>query len=50
MVKEVTYRPFDEAVAFVNDPATLPKAKGFITLSGFDADAGLFGWGCTSSK
>nr|WP_228408586.1 hypothetical protein [Profundibacter amoris] len=48
--KEVTYRPFGEAVAFVNDSATLPKTKGFITLSGFDADAGLFGWGCTSSK
>ncbi|WP_457647826.1 hypothetical protein [Profundibacter sp.] len=34
--KEVTYRPFGEAVEFVTDPAALPETKGFIPLSGFD--------------
>ncbi|WP_457647756.1 hypothetical protein, partial [Profundibacter sp.] len=28
--KEVTYRPFGEAVEFVTDPAALPETKGFI--------------------
>ena len=36
LVKEVTYRPFGEAVAFVTDPAALPETKGFIPLSGLD--------------
>ena len=34
--KEVTYRPFGEAVEFVTDPAALPETKGFILLSGLD--------------
>jgi len=38
--KEVTYRPFGEAVEFVTDPAALPETKGFIGER-FDADAGL---------
>ena len=38
--KEVTYRPFGEAVEFVTDPAALPETKGFIGER-YDADAGL---------
>jgi len=40
LAKEVTYRPFGEAVAFVTDPAALPETKGFIGER-FDADSGL---------
>jgi len=34
--KEVTYRPFGEAVAVITDPAALPETKGVIPLSGLD--------------
>ena len=38
--REVSYRPFGEAVEFVSDPAAVPETKGFIGER-FDADAGL---------
>ena len=38
--REVSYRPFGEAVEFVTDPAAVPETKGFIGER-FDADAGL---------
>ncbi|HHJ19942.1 MAG TPA: RHS repeat-associated core domain-containing protein [Gammaproteobacteria bacterium] len=38
--REVSYRPFGEAVEAVSDPAAVPETKGFIGER-FDADAGL---------
>ena len=38
--REVSYRPFGEAVEAVTDPSALPETKGFIGER-FDADAGL---------
>ncbi|HHJ19944.1 MAG TPA: hypothetical protein ENJ84_09030 [Gammaproteobacteria bacterium] len=38
--REVSYRPFGEAVEFVTDPAAVPETKGFIGER-FDPNAGL---------
>jgi len=34
--KEVTYRPFGEAVDTITDPTALLETKGFIPFPGFD--------------